>query len=52
MSARRCGGGRERLDRVLREETPRVGLWRDTSELDVEGTVDAVLAGLDRALVP
>nr|WP_073752899.1 AAA family ATPase [Streptomyces sp. CB03234] len=48
------GGGwtPELLDRGLREETPRIGLWLDTSELTVEGTVDAILAGLDRALVP
>ncbi|OAL12051.1 hypothetical protein A4V12_27740 [Streptomyces noursei] len=48
------GGGRtpERLDRGLREETARIGLWLDTSELTVEATVDAILADLDRALVP
>ncbi|WP_371098409.1 AAA family ATPase [Streptomyces sanglieri] len=39
----------ESLDRVLREETPRVGLWLDTSGQTVEESVDAVLAGLDRA---
>ncbi|MET9431234.1 AAA family ATPase [Streptomyces sp. NPDC003036] len=47
------GGGwtPERLDRVLREETPRVGLWLDTSELDVDGTVDAILARWDQARI-
>ncbi|MGA4862070.1 hypothetical protein ACPB9J_05465 [Streptomyces lavendulocolor] len=48
------GGGRtpERPDRGLREETARIGLWLDTSELTVEATVDAILADPDRALVP
>ncbi|WP_329202698.1 AAA family ATPase [Streptomyces sp. NBC_01435] len=41
----------ESLDRVLREETPRIGLWLDTSGQTVEESVDAVLAGLDRARV-
>ncbi|MFF2845478.1 AAA family ATPase [Streptomyces sp. NPDC058001] len=31
------------LDRALREGTPRIGLWLDSSGLDVDGTVDAVL---------
>lgn len=31
------------LDRILREETPRLGLWLDTSAQTVEETVDAVL---------
>ncbi|MDH6225696.1 putative kinase [Streptomyces sp. MJP52] len=35
--------------RVLREETPRIGLWLDTSGQTPEETVDAVLAGLERA---
>ncbi|MFF4669121.1 AAA family ATPase [Streptomyces sp. NPDC001279] len=41
----------EALDRVLREETPRVGLWLDTTGWTVEQTVDAVLAGLERGQV-
>ncbi|MEU6827821.1 AAA family ATPase [Nocardia beijingensis] len=32
------------LDRVLREDTPRIGLWLDTSDLTVEQTVDRILA--------
>lgn len=32
------------LDRILREQTPRRGLWLDTSALTVEQTVDAILA--------
>ncbi|MGQ4618684.1 AAA family ATPase [Nocardia sp. R7R-8] len=32
------------LDRVLRENTPRIGLWLDTSDLTVEQTVDRILA--------
>ncbi|MFD8573362.1 AAA family ATPase [Streptomyces sp. NPDC059639] len=43
--------GVEGLDRVLREETPRIGLWLDTSGLSVAESVDAVLARLDRAAV-
>ncbi|NYI76380.1 AAA family ATPase [Nocardioides panzhihuensis] len=39
----------EALDRGMREDTPRIGLWLDSSELTVEETVDAILAGLDRA---
>lgn len=39
------------LDRVLRHETPRLGLWLDTSELDVDATVDRILPRLDDALV-
>ncbi|WP_442817838.1 phosphotransferase [Streptomyces sp. NBC_01591] len=41
----------EALDRVLREETPRIGLWLDTTGQTVEQTVDAVLAELGRARV-
>lgn len=41
----------ESLDRVLREETPRIGLWLDTTGQSVEQTVEAVLAGLERAQV-
>jgi chloramphenicol 3-O-phosphotransferase len=41
----------EALDRVLREETPRIGLWLDSSGQTPQETVDAVLAGLDRARV-
>ncbi|MCQ4213952.1 phosphotransferase, partial [Streptomyces longispororuber] len=43
--------GVRELDRVLREETPRVGLWLDTSDLTVDATVDAVLARLAEARV-
>jgi hypothetical protein len=32
------------LDRLLREETPQLGLWLDSSALTVEQTVDAILA--------
>ncbi|MFE7744608.1 AAA family ATPase [Nocardia sp. NPDC057455] len=32
------------LDTVLRESTPRIGFWLDTSELTVEQTVDRILA--------
>ncbi|MER6104328.1 hypothetical protein ABT115_18875 [Streptomyces sp. NPDC001832] len=40
------------MDRVLREEMPRIGLWLDTTGPSVEQTVDMVvdmvLAGLGR----
>ncbi|MFE3904114.1 AAA family ATPase [Streptomyces sp. NPDC059153] len=41
----------ESLDRVLREETPPIGLWLDTTGQTVEQTVDTVLAELGRARV-
>jgi hypothetical protein len=41
----------EDLDGALRTGTPRIGLWLDTSDLTVEQTVDAILAGRDRARV-
>lgn len=34
------------FDRVLRSETPRIGLWLDTSELTVAQTVESILAHL------
>jgi hypothetical protein len=34
------------FDRVLREQTPRIGYWLDSSELTVEQTVDAILSRL------
>jgi GNAT superfamily N-acetyltransferase/predicted kinase len=39
----------EELDRALREETPRVGLWLDTSTLTIEQTVDTILGRIDEA---
>ena len=33
------------LDAEMRRETPRVGLWLDSTHLTAEGTVDAILAG-------
>ncbi|MFD9603808.1 MULTISPECIES: hypothetical protein [unclassified Streptomyces] len=36
---------------MLREETPRIGLWLDTTGQTVEHAVDEVLAGLERARV-
>jgi cytidylate kinase len=41
----------EALDRSLREDTPRLGLWLDTSGLTPEETVDAILDRLPEALV-
>jgi predicted kinase len=39
------------LDHVLRDETPRLGLWVDSSGQTPEQTVDAVLDRLDEARV-
>lgn len=39
------------LDRALRAETPRLGLWLDTSAMTPAETVDVLLARLDEALV-
>lgn len=39
------------LDRGLREETPRLGLWLDTSEQTPDETVDAILARSGEARV-
>ncbi|MEU6145156.1 AAA family ATPase [Streptomyces sp. NPDC047081] len=39
------------LDDELRARTPRLGLWLDTSELSVGETVEAILAGRERARV-
>ncbi|MFE4593275.1 hypothetical protein [Streptomyces laurentii] len=41
----------EALDRVLRERTPRVGLWLDTSGQSPDQTVTAILEGLPAARV-
>lgn len=41
----------EELDRGLRETTPRLGLWLDTSEQTPEETVDEILARLEEARV-
>ncbi|MFC8516639.1 AAA family ATPase [Streptomyces sp. NPDC057257] len=39
------------LDEELRARTPRLGLWLDTSGLTVGETVEAILAGRERARV-
>ena len=39
------------LDRVLREDTPRLGYWLDSSALTPAETVDAILANLPAAAV-
>ena len=39
------------LDKEIREQTPRRGLWIDTTGVSVDDTVEAVLAGLDDAVV-
>ncbi|MGW3122133.1 AAA family ATPase [Streptomyces sp. NPDC001107] len=41
----------EDLDRALRADTPRLGLWLDSSELTVGETADAILAERERARV-
>ena len=39
------------FDRVLREETPRIGLWLDTSTLTVAETVDTIVVRMAEAAV-
>jgi len=39
----------EDFDRAFRIETPRIGLWLDSSTLSVDETVDAILANLAAA---
>ncbi|WP_405976690.1 AAA family ATPase [Streptomyces sp. NBC_00988] len=41
----------EELDRSLRTETPRIGLWLDSSGLTVGETVDAIVEGRERSRV-
>ncbi|KNB50787.1 AAA family ATPase [Streptomyces caatingaensis] len=41
----------EALDRALRSETPRIGLWLDTSDQTPDQTVSAILDGLPAARV-
>lgn len=40
------------LDRILRTGTPARGLWLDSSDLDVDATVDAILARSAESVVP
>ncbi|MEV5888374.1 AAA family ATPase [Nonomuraea fuscirosea] len=40
------------LDAVLREETPRIGLWLDTSRQRVEETVAEILSRMEEARIP
>jgi chloramphenicol 3-O-phosphotransferase len=39
------------LDRALREETPRLGLWLDSSQLSVEETVEEILHRQDESRI-
>jgi hypothetical protein len=39
------------LDEVMRDETPRRGLWLDTSDLTTEETVEAILTRAGKALL-
>lgn len=39
------------LDQVLRQETPRIGLWLDSSGWTAEETADALLKRIDEALI-
>lgn len=41
----------EGLDQALRDATPHIGLWLDTSALTVEETVDAIFDQLDTARI-
>ncbi|MBW5425665.1 AAA family ATPase [Streptomyces sp. BG9H] len=59
VAARESGRGKtgygawtvQDLDTGLRETTPRLGLWLDSSEMSVEETVDAILGRLEEARV-
>jgi hypothetical protein len=39
------------IDDEIRQRTPRVGLWLDTTALTPEATVDAILARIDETVV-
>lgn len=39
------------LDNALRNDTPKIGLWLDTSALSVEETVTAIFAQADQSLI-
>jgi chloramphenicol 3-O-phosphotransferase len=41
----------EGLDKALREETPHLGLWFDSSNLSLSATVDSILARIDEARI-
>jgi chloramphenicol 3-O-phosphotransferase len=41
----------EPFDRVLHDETPRLGLWIDSSTLTVDETVAKILTNLEQALI-
>lgn len=41
----------EGLDKALREETPRLGLWLDSSKLSIEETVDVILGRIHEAKI-
>ncbi|MGW6061104.1 AAA family ATPase [Streptomyces sp. NPDC055189] len=59
VTAREAGRGKtgygawtvEALDSGFRATTPRLGLWLDSSDLTVDETVDAILAGLEGARI-
>ncbi|MFG3506388.1 AAA family ATPase [Streptomyces sp. NPDC047821] len=60
VAAREAGRGKtgygggwtpEGMDRAMREETERIGLWLDTSELTVDETVETILARLGEARI-
>ena len=50
-TAYRGGDTPDAMDAVLREETPRIGLWLDTSEQTPEQTVDEILRRRDESLL-
>ncbi len=41
----------QELDHGLRNDTPKIGLWLDTSALSVDETVEAIFAQVDESLV-
>lgn len=49
---RKAGEGWARLDAMLRDELAGFGAWVDSSALDIEATVDAILERQAEALLP
>jgi chloramphenicol 3-O-phosphotransferase len=40
------------LDRELRTNTPKIGIWLDTSDLTLEQSVDSIMTRIEEAVVP
>lgn len=40
------------FDRILRNETPKIGYWLDTTSLSLSESVDTILQNLEAAIIP